>query len=173
VLTNEDIIVKDSCILFDLIDMGLLSHFFQLNLKVHTTLQVINEIKKEEQLIQINKHIADGTLNVDKIGTHEDISNILSQCPGLSYADSSVLELTSRLNGVVLSSDKSLKNESIRRNFSVRGILWIIQELHANKIITPEIAIMKLELYPTFNNRVPKTEIANLISSLKQKHLLS
>ena len=98
----------------------------------------------------------------------ESIQTILSECKGLSLADCSVLELAARLNAVILSSDKSLRNESEKRKFTVHGILWIIEQLCSKKIITRETAIDKLQVYPKINDRVPKIEIECLISTLKQ-----
>lgn len=167
--SSEKIIIKDSCILFDLIDLGLMAHFFSLEIIVQTTPFVINEVKDSNQLAEINKYIDSGRLTIDSDGSLESIQDLFDQCIGLSYADCSVLELAIRKNGIVLSSDKTLRNESQRRKFTVRGALWIIAELHDQKKISSEEAITKLKSYDQINERAPKSEILNLIGILESK----
>lgn len=170
VSTNEDIIIKDSCILFDLIDLDLMEHFFRLPIRVFTTVQVIEEVEEEHQKIAINKYINSGHIAVDGTGTIESISAILTNAPGLSFADSSVLELAHRLQGVVLSADKSLRMESTKRNLTVRGMLWVIEEMCDKSILTTTDAIEKLNLYPQINDRAPKIEIVTLIKKIQSKN---
>lgn len=170
---NNKIVIKDSCILFDLIDLQLTDYFFELDIYVNTTQHVIEEITDKAQQIEINKYITNGKLIVDSKGSFESIQTIFNDCKGLSLADCSVLELTIRLNGIILSSDKSLRNESEKRKFTVHGILWIIEKLCDKNIITREVAINKLEIYPKINDRAPKIEIESLIKTLKQEPLIS
>jgi len=166
VSTNNEIVIKDSCILFDLIDVGLLQDFFKLELLAYTTQQVLDEITEESQLTEIVFYINNGRLIIDSEGPYDSIAVIYDENPGLSFTDSSVIELASRKNGVILSADKSLRNEAVRRNFTVRGLLWIIEELHTKKIISFEKALESLRIYPEINKRAPKKEIDKLITKL-------
>lgn len=165
---SEKIIIKDSCILFDLIDLDLISHFFDIGWNVHTTLYVISEITDEQQLREINKYSLEGKLIVDTQGEHDTIEQIYNECKGLSLADCSVLELAIRKGGVVLSSDKALRNEITRRNFTVRGLLWVIDQLLLKEILTVEQALEKLDLYPEVNKRAPIKEIEVFKSRLNE-----
>ncbi len=169
-LTSEKIIIKDSCILFDLIDLELMDSFFKLDLDVHTTEYVLFEVTDEEQILEVNKYVNSGKLNVDNNGEYESIQEIYNECKGLSFTDCSVLEFAIRTEGIVLSADKSLRNEIKRRKLEVRGSLWIIKELFEKNIITGNEALEKLELYSIINDRVPKNEIAILIETFKQKN---
>lgn len=169
VSTNEDIIIKDSCILFDLLDLDLMDHFFKLPIRVYTTVQVIDEVQEDHQKNAVDKYVSGGHISVDRDGTLETISDILTNAPGLSFTDSSVLELAYRLQGVVLSADKSLRKESVKRNLTVRGMLWVIEEMCSKNIITTEVAIEKLNLYPQVNDRAPKIEIVALIEKIQSK----
>lgn len=165
--TRKEIVIKDSCILFDLIDLELMPDFFKLELEILTTPQVIDEITDEEQMTIVTKYINDGKLIVDANGSLESIQLIYDECLGLSYPDSSVLELAIRIGAVVLSSDKSLRNEVIRRNLTVRGVLWIIDELVNDSIISIEQALIKLNLYSQINKRAPKDDIKKQIIRLQ------
>ena len=164
---KKEIVIKDACILFDLVDLNLLEDFFQLEVIAFTTPQVIGEIKNEIQWTEIANSIESGKLQIDDTGNFERIVDIYDEHPGLSIADSSVLELAIRKDAIIFSSDGSLRKISKRKNITVRGILWIIEELHNKKIILAEQAIQKLNLYVTINQRpAPKIAIENLISKL-------
>lgn len=164
---KTQIAIQDACILFDLVDLALLRVFFQLDLTVLTTPQVISEITKEDQWREIEPYISDGQLTIDSEGTYEAILEIYEESPALSIADSSVIELASRKNAIIFSSDGSLRKIATRKNFIVRGTLWIIEELCTKAVITNTYAIEKLEIYSSVNRRAPIKEIDNLIIKLK------
>jgi rRNA-processing protein FCF1 len=167
VLVEKDIVIQDACIIFDLIDLGLMGYFFDLELTVFTTAQVIGEITDPGQLNETNEFIESGKLTLDSSGRLEKIEKIFDANPGLSFADSSVLELAIRKNGTVLSSDLSLRKTTKRSGINVRGVLWIIEELVNKKIINSEVAIKTLNYYSQINSRSPKAEINLLINKLE------
>jgi predicted nucleic acid-binding protein len=168
VSSNEEIVIKDSCILFDLVDLGILKEFFLLDLTVFTTPQVMEEITNEVQLTAITEYVVNRKLNIDEFGSLDSIQAIISDNPGLSFTDGSVIELAIRKSAVILSSDKTLRNESQRKGLIVRGILWIIEELHTKNIVTEKLAIEKLEMYPEINNRAPRKEIEELLKKFRK-----
>ncbi len=122
------------------------------------------EVTDENQLIEISKYIQSGELIIDGFGSEDIITSINNESPGLSYADASVLELALRIKAVILSADKSLRNESQRRGLTVRGVLWIIDELYNKNILTKEKALDKLITYPKVNSRAPINEIEKMVS---------
>ena len=163
VSAKKEVFIKDACILFDLIDLGLLPSFHQLPLVVVTTPQVLDEIMDETQLAEVNTYIESGHLQVDYFGIFETITLITETNPGLSFTDASVLEAATRRDASILSSDKSLRNESNRRGITVRGLLWVLEELYIHKIIELDMLIENLRAYPTVNRRAPKSDIENMI----------
>jgi hypothetical protein len=163
---ENKILIKDSCILFDLLDLGLLQAFFQMDFDVSTTQYVISEITNEVQLSDVNHYILTKKLIIDTVGTFDSIQELYLENPGLSYADCSVLELAKRKNGVILSADKSLRKVAKKGEIEVKGMLWVIRQLVDNQRITVKCAIEKLELYPQINSRVPIKEISELINYL-------
>lgn len=164
--TNREIVVQDACILFDLIDLGLISTFFQLDLVVMTTPQVIAEIIDPTQLAIVSKYIDRNQLLIDAWGQLDAIDLLLFENKGLSFADSSVLELALRKNAIVLSSDGGLRRVSVKKNLTVSGLLWIVEELCVKNLLSVAQAKEKLEHYPRINRRVPIKEIERLISKL-------
>lgn len=148
-------------------DLKLLQDFFKLDYEFYTTPQVIGEITHDDQISEIEQYIQAEILLIDNQGTLESIQELYNYFPGLSFADSSVLELTSRVNGILLSSDKGLRNITRKNNLIVKGVLWIIEEMVNMGILTKEIAVQKLLDYPMINTRVPNNEIKKLIGKLQ------
>ena len=170
-LTKKEILINDSCILFDLLDIGLIKDYFQLEYQMFTTKEVIKEITDAVQLSEITKYISLGNLKVDQYGTLESIQLLFDEYPGLSFTDCSVLESAIRKNGHIITSDKGLRNISKRRKITIRGVLWIIVELVNNSIISKEIALKSLKIYPEVNIRVPINEINKLIDMYEKNYL--
>lgn len=163
---SKEIVIQDACILFDLIDLGLIDTFFELNLTVLTTPQVMAEIEEEEQLRKVQEFTAVKKLIIDEEGLLDHVDKIFGENNGLSYPDCSVLELALRKQGTVLSSDWKLRTATVRNNLTVRGVLWIIDELHIQKRLTASEAIEKLNLYRKINSRAPLVEIKTMIEGL-------
>lgn len=167
-MAKVEVVIKDACILFDLLDLGLLSSFYQLGLTVITTPEVLAEITDESQLQEIQPYIDNGDLQIDYFGVFDIIRAIVDGNPGLSLTDAAVLEAATRREAAILSSDKSLRNESARRGLTVKGLLWVLEELYNQQVLTLEAVLEKLSIYPEINKRAPKTEIINLITKLNK-----
>lgn len=165
---RKDIVIQDACILFDLIDLGLIMPFFSLELMVMTTPQVVVEVTDDDQWHITREFIENGSLVVDGSGELTKIQEILSKNSGLSFADSSVLELAIRVNGAVLSSDLKLRNATARSGLTVRGILWVVEELHASKLLSKIEVLEKLSHYEKINDRAPRSEIRILIEKISK-----
>lgn len=168
-LDDNNILINDSCVLFDLFDLELLEDFFQLGYKFYTTPQVIMEITDDDQFTEIRQYVDRGVLKIDSTGSLDSIQSLFDHYPGLSFTDSSVLELALRIKGILLSSDKGLRNITKRQNLQVRGVLWIIHEMVGSKILSVDLAIEKLQAYPKINMRAPQNEIKKLIEILQAR----
>lgn len=166
---KREIVIKDACVLFDLMDLEILPLFYELDIVVFTTPQVIAEITDEEQLREVNQYIDSGKLLIDVFGSVETIIVIIDANPGLSFTDGSIIELASRKHATVLSSDKSLRKESERRGLTVRGVLWVIEKLERNQLLTVAKALELLGKYHKVNVRAPLTEIDKLIKKLSER----
>lgn len=165
---KKEIVIKDACILFDLVDLNLLEDFFQLDISAFTTPQVIGEITDEIQWEEVSKFINNGKLQIDADGEFEVIAGIFDEHPGLSIPDSSVLELAIRKDAIIFSSDGSLRKISVKKSLTVRGVLWIVEELHSKTLLSKEVAIEKLNLYEKINQRAPVKEIKMLLNKFEK-----
>lgn len=166
---KKEIVIKDACILFDLVDLNLLEDFFQLDVSAFTTPQVIGEIRNETQWEMISKFIDSGMLQIDADGEFEVIAEIFNEYSGLSIPDSSVLELAIRKDAIIFSSDGSLRKISVKKSLTVRGILWIVEKLHERQFLDRDTTIQKLKNYESINQRAPVNEIRKLITKILSK----
>ncbi len=165
--SSKQILISDACILFDLIDLKLIEVFFSQDYHFNTTSFVQNEIVEREQKLIIEKHIASGKLKIDSDASIETTIELQSKYPTLSFSDCSLLDLALRIDAILLTSDKSLRNIAERNSIIVRGILGIILNLFQNRIIPLDVAIKSLEEYTIINHWAPKHEAKMMISKLK------
>ncbi|WP_416865114.1 MAG: hypothetical protein ACMVP2_21910 [Imperialibacter sp.] len=168
-VSNEtNILVKDACMLFDMIRLDLMEHFFELGYEVFTTQAVVDEITDQRQYSIVGKYVYEGRMVVDSTPDNDQIFELAFENRGLSLVDCSVLDLARRKNGVILSSDSSLRRASERMKIEVHGILWIIDMLISGEIISGSIGIFKLQEYRKINPRAPIKEIDDRIEQLSQ-----
>lgn len=153
------VVIKDACILFDLIDLDLLETFYLLDVTPVTTGFVVSEVLDETQAALLAEDVKAGKLTIYNDGDLTKIAAMSVEHIGLSFADCSVLELSFRVPGLILSADKSLRNEAKRRGLVVKGLLWVINQLFENEILSKEECLAKLEQYPLINPRTPKKDI--------------
>lgn len=166
-LDKREIVIKDACVLFDLVDLGLLDYFFNLELNAFTTAQVIGEITNEKQYEAIDTYLKNGKLKIDSNGILDEITKINRNYAGLSLTDSSVLELAIRKEAIVYTSDGGLRKATVKEGMEVRGILWIIEELFKMTLLSQEEAISKLKAYESINQRAPINEIKKLLIKIE------
>lgn len=159
---NRNIVIKDACIFFDLISLGLLDLFYQLETDVFTTPQVIEEITDPVQYEAIQVYVSNGRLQIDEEAAYDVIADLVNANRRLSATDASVLELAQRKAASVLSSDFSLRKETLGRGLPVKGLLWILEELHSTEKITSNALLIHLDQYQEINAWAPKKEIAAL-----------
>ena len=136
--------VTDACIFIDLIELRLLSHFFGLDINVYTTTDVFNELYPEQQkLLRAYKSV--GKLCIQNILPEEWAKIALEKYPkSLSESDKTVLFLAKKINAIVLSSDKAVRNYSKQNSVPFHGILWIFDKIIETNLISNEIAVLKI-----------------------------
>lgn len=161
------IIVNDANILIDLIKLGLLPHFFGLEFQFHVTDMVRGELINS-QAEALAPYIGNGTLLEHKV-TSEDlgtITNLTNQFPQLSSKDCSALHHATKLNALLITSDKQLRITAQSLSLEVHGHLWVFDCMVKANTITGTSACEKLlELCETINPKLglPKSECAKRI----------
>jgi len=74
------IAITDACIFIDLIELQLTSQFFGLNIEIHTTLDVYNELYADQQE-WLNKYQSSGKLTIHNLSPEEKLNSkhVISQ----------------------------------------------------------------------------------------------
>ena len=161
-----EIVVNDTNIFIDLYSIGLLEEFFELPITVHTVDFVINELKEPEQLEAINEFIKNGKLKVQNFDTKEliDIIDLQSRAGGnVSITDCAVWHYAKINNYALLTGDGQLRKKAIETNVTVKGIVYVFDYLVETKILSPQLAITKVQNLMNINARLPKTVIQERI----------
>lgn len=138
------IAVTDACIFIDLIELKIIAEFFSLKLEIHTTIDVLNELFSDHQ--QILKAYESGSrLTIHNLKEYQ-ITEIKEMAfpKSLSTQDQSVIYLASKLDAILLSSDKVARNHAGRLSIEYHGMFWIFDRLVEENCIIPSKAIEKL-----------------------------
>ncbi|MBQ9172410.1 MAG: hypothetical protein IJ161_01610 [Bacteroidales bacterium] len=168
----KTIVVSDTNIFIDLVRLNILDSFFALPFEVHTTNFVINELTVPEQktvvadFIKQNKLII-GTLSSEEVGKIALLS--INTGGKISITDFSVC-LYSKKNGyTLLTGDKKLRKVALDESITVRGILYLFDEMVNNSTLTLEQAIATLRQLKSINPRIPSDEVDTRISNWESK----
>jgi predicted nucleic acid-binding protein len=168
---SKKILVKDACIIIDLIELDLLDVFLSLDYIVITSQSVVKEITDEGQAFLLEDLIKNRKIQKENDGPLMDILNLMKKYPGISYADTTVLELSLRIDATLLSADKLLRKAGNKEGTTICGTLWVITELYNSKLITNETAIEKVKFLMKINSRIPITLCKTMITQFEQDQI--
>lgn len=129
-------VVKDACALIDLVEGGLLAHWFRLGIRTITSDFVIRETQEGTQWPAIRPHIEASNLEVLTLQGAELIA--MQKSLGhlrISQADRSALFLAVRENAIVISGDNRVRLDGHAEGIEVHGILWVLGLLVDREII--------------------------------------
>ena len=157
-------VVKDTNIIIDLIKTGLVCFSSKLGIEWHTTRHVIKEIDDEEQLEIIRSLINDGILVVDSFEEKDfellvETTMKYGKLTNMTETDCSVMLLAERHSCRLLTSDQKLKRQAEARGVQVNGLLWIVDTIVEEGILSGIEMISYLEKYIETNMRVPESEV--------------
>lgn len=141
------VVVQDANILIDLETAGILDLWFQLGHETHTTDQVTGELERgnvQGALAYIRRKVI-----LERRFTFEELTEIATlqeECGGgPGFNDCSVLYLAREMGACLLTGDGPLRREGKVRMIEVRGVIWIFDQLVANRLLPPQIAADKLQ----------------------------
>ena len=165
-------VVKDTNILIDLFNTGLIRYCQQLDISFHTTTYVAGEVINAGQWRLFEGLMRNGVITVDSFEGEQSLELSMETSKyqlisNLSQADCSVMLLAERLSCRLLTADKKLRHHAELRGVSVSGFLWIVDQFVEAQIVTPEEMIGYLKIYKETNSRIPK-ETEALINKYKQ-----
>lgn len=139
------IAITDACIFIDLHELELTSELFSLNLDIHTSTDVYNELHSHQREV-LKAFISGSKLTVHRISEEERQTIFNSKLPkSLSETDKTVLFLAAKLKAFVLSSDKTVRKSAKSQSIDYHGMLWILDQLVEKSILTKTQALEKLQ----------------------------
>lgn len=153
------IAIQDANILIDLVNTGLFDYCLALQYTFTTTDIILDELHPH-QVALIQPHINSGKFSVIEIdATALDAIQIATlEHPGLSEQDLSAFYYASKLDALLLTGDKRLRNLAQQKGVTVCGVLWILDELVTTLNVTKQQACTFLEQLQLKNKRLPVAE---------------
>lgn len=150
------VVVNDANVLIDIIKLQLLPQFFALKHVYYTTDFILEELHPHQRQ-ELQPYIDKRNLRVMTFDTDEMImiGELQSEKPQLSEQDCSAIICTNKVNGELLTSDNILRKFALSRQMTVRGHLWVLDQLVFKGILSGSQATLKLnELIDNVNPRL-------------------
>ena len=146
------IVVTDACIFIDVINLNLTAKFFGLELEIHTTADIINELYSSQQQI-LEGYKSSKKLKVHVLTGEEQLELMSEEHPkALTPEDLSVIFIARKLgDATVLSSDKPLRKYAKKLSVEYHGMLWILDQMVAHGSLPKPEAITKLKTWINSN----------------------
>ena len=118
---------------------------FQLGIETHTTDLVARQVKTDHNWQAVSGFIEAGLLKVATL-TGEQVGRMYDELGTLPVGleDQTALFLAMELKAILLTGDRRLRLEGLKRKIEVRGLLWILDELVTKQLLPPRLAAVKL-----------------------------
>jgi rRNA-processing protein FCF1 len=158
------VVVQDANILIDLYKADLLVSFFELGFENHSTDLVLYEIKQSIHPYMEDGRIKQHALTSDQLEKTHRIQRTIGR--GVSLPDCSVLWLSRELgrNTRLLTGDAKLRQCAENNGITVHGLLWILDQLVDNHIVSAKKTAVKLKELLYKGSRLPREECRKRIS---------
>ncbi|MDR3714777.1 MAG: hypothetical protein P4L51_18330 [Puia sp.] len=139
------IVVSDACLFIDLHTIDLTDHFFLLDLEVHTTVDVLADLR-EEQRRALQPFRERQSLTAHNLDEADREAITASKYPGnLCIGDHTSLYLAEKIDAKILSSERVLRSAAGTRAIESHGLFWIFDQLGAASILSHPLACQKLK----------------------------
>jgi rRNA maturation endonuclease Nob1 len=137
--------VTDACIFIDLLDLKITDQFFKLDLEIHTTYEVWDELDENQQEV-LNAYRSVEKLTVHVLEPDDKHKMAPASYPrGLSPADISVLYIAEKIDAILLSSDGTVRKFAPKRSIKIHGLFWVLDQLVEQDHIIPSKAVSLLK----------------------------
>lgn len=153
------IAITDANIFIDLMYIELLDELFDIELELHTTINVVDELNDAQQKALL-KYSKKSRLTIH---SQEEFSipEAIMKSKKLSDSDKSVFSLALELDAFILTGDGVIRKVSGIQKIEVHGILWLLDRFLENKCITKKKAIQQLKVLMAYNKRLPIADCKN------------
>ena len=151
------LLINDANILIDIVKLDLVEAFLQLEFEMHTTDFVFSELEERQQNFFLNEKL--NIITTEKTEDYTQIFKLQSLHKGLSFEDCSVWHYAKQLKGILITGDGKLRKNASHAGIVVKGIIYIIEEIKIQNLLSIEDCIEKLKELKKLNNRLPHNEI--------------
>ena len=164
------IAVQDANVLIDLEVAGLFDLWFQLGIETHTSCFIRKELEDGGHMQTLayfkSHHVQAHDLTYEEL---EQISELESQIGSRAgFNDCSVLFLAIKLDAMLVSGDRALRDAGQAQCIEVHGTLWIFDLLVSKGEISGEIAASKLEYLISMERYLPPNECTHRIAKWRK-----
>lgn len=162
------LLVNDANILIDLLKIDLLETFFELHYEFHVTDFVVGEVQGINA-DQLHDCIDNGALQKKSFSYDEltEIQLLEVKHRELSIPDCSCLFHARTLTAQLLTGDAALRKTAEQVGIPVHGILWVLDELVGQEIVSKKTAHKKLKKLFSINPRLPESECRKRLKKWK------
>lgn len=156
------IVIQDASVLIDMADCDLLDVWFGLGFDLRTTSLVWREVKRKNQKIKLKRYVDDGRFGIEAVGAQAlteivQLQALLSS--RVTIEDVSALFFAGKLESILLTGDKRLRQHAEERGIETHGLLWVFDTLVARGALLPGVAADRLEkLLERGTSRLPLHE---------------
>ncbi|MBE0597454.1 MAG: hypothetical protein IH614_09310 [Desulfuromonadales bacterium] len=142
------IVIQDASVLIDLMEADLLDAWFDLGFDLRTTSLVWREVNRKNQRLQLKRHVDAGRFSIESIGAEtltEIVQLQINLSSRISLEDASALFIAGKLESILLTGDKRLRQSAEDRGIETHGLLWVFDTLVARGALLPEVAAERLQ----------------------------
>lgn len=154
------IAVQDANVLIDLEIAGLFDLWFKTGIETHTTDLIRAELEKGSHTQAVSYfmsgQVVEHALSFDEIMVVSELEREVGS--KAKFNDCSVLYLAMKLNAMLISGDKPLREAGKERRIEVHGTLWILDQLVERRLITGKVAASKLDYLRSQGRFLPESE---------------
>jgi hypothetical protein len=162
------LVVTDTNVFIDLMNVNALVAFFALGFEVHTTDFVVNELDQDQQaqllLFRGNERLTVARFTEAEVQAFEAMPTEVK----IQFTDRSVVYLATKLKGMILSGDGNLWKECKARKLDVHGSIWVIEQVWIKHLVPSVACIECLVNLKRTNTRLPKDKIDALIERIRK-----
>ena len=163
----ERIAISDTNIFIDLIEIELLDEFFGLPWEIHTTDMIVHELKNAKQHEKIaaycGKSLHVKSFEVEEMIRLIDFHATQHERTNVTLQDCSVWFYAMESSCTLLTGDAKLRNAARKSGVDVHGVIYVIDKLVEENILSCRDAIDKLKQLKMLNQRLPLPEIEKRI----------
>lgn len=165
------IVISDTNIFIDLIELDIFEGLFQLPLEIKTTDFVVNyELDEAKQSVILQAALQKKLIIFESSEEQfQEIETIFHDIGKLSLTDSSVYYYSKNENAILLSGDGGLRKFAEERKLEVRGIIWLFDLFEKHEVYNRKTLVEKMERLLETNSRLPKKECENRIRRWSKK----